>query len=128
MTEKEVVRKSVAEGQISAQPVVPWSERGDTPINEFITEGYISCVFLTLLSTGAGDFLAPRERVVTVGNYFKHILRYGDGMFARHPRFRYFVFNMEMRWRALQTGRVYIKQYPSDARASAGLCQQFAWD
>ena len=61
MTEKEAVRKSVAEGQISAQQVVPWPQRGDTPINEFITDGYISCAFLTLLFTGAGDFLAPRE-------------------------------------------------------------------
>ena len=118
MTEKEVVSKSVAERQTSAQSVVPWPQRSKTPINEFITEGYISCAFPTLLSTGAGDFLAPRERVVTVGNYFKHILRYGDGRFARHPRFRYFALNTEMRWRALQTGRVYIKQHPSDAHLS----------
>ena len=93
MTEKEVVSKSVAEGQTSAHPVVLWPQRGDTPINEFITEGYISCAFPTLLSTGAGDFLAPKEHVVTVGNYFKHILRYGDGRFVRHPRFRYFALN-----------------------------------
>ena len=45
-------------------------------------------------------------------------MRYDDGRFARHPRFRYFALNSEMRWRALQTGRVYIKQHPSDARLS----------
>ena len=71
-----------------------------------------------MLPTGAGDYLAPRERTVTVGNYFKHLIRYGNGMFARHPRFRYFALNTEMRWRALQTGRVYIKQHPKDARLS----------
>ena len=32
--------------------------------------------------------------------------------------FRYFALNSEMRWRALQTGRVYIKHHPSDARLS----------
>ena len=93
MNEKEAVRRSVAEGQTLAQQVVPWPQRGDTPINEFITEGYISCAFPNMISTGAGGFLAPQERVVTVGNYF----------------------NTEMRWSALQTG---IKQHPSDARLS----------
>ena len=33
MTEKEAVRMSVTEGQTSAKQVVPWPQRGDTPIN-----------------------------------------------------------------------------------------------
>ena len=41
---------------------------------------------------------------------------YGEGRFAKHPRFRYFALNTEMRWRALQTGRVYINQHPDYAR------------
>ena len=119
LTELEAVKKSVADGQKSSPwNIVPWPPRAEAPINEFVTEGYISCAFPTLFPTGAGDFLAPRERVVTVGNYFKHLMRYDDGRFARHPRFRYFALNSEMRWRALQTGRVYIKQHPSDARLS----------
>ena len=52
---------------------------------------------------GAADFVAPRPLAVTVGNY---ILMYADGRFARHPRFRYFALNTEMRWRALQAGRI----------------------
>ena len=119
LTEEESVRKSVAERQSPAsEQILPWPSRGETPINELTTEGYISCAFPTLLPTGAGDYLAPRERTVTVGNYFKHLIRYGDSRFARHPRFRYFALNTEMRWRALQTGRVYIKQHPKDARLS----------
>ena len=119
LTEIEVVKKSIQERQKSAdQTTVPWLHRADTPVNEFNTEGYMSCAFPTLFPTGAGDFLAPRERVVTVGNYFKHLVRYDDGRFARHPRFRYFALNTEMRWRALQAGRVYIKQHPKDARLS----------
>ena len=52
------------------------------------------------------------------GNYFKHLLMYDDGRFARHPRFRYFALNTEMRWYALQAGRIYVHQHPHDARLS----------
>ena len=41
---------------------------------------------------------------------------YADGRFARHPRFRYFALNTEMRWRALQAGRIYVRQHPHDAQ------------
>ena len=40
LTEQEAVRKAVLECQSSAHAqVVPWPTRGDTPINEFTTEG-----------------------------------------------------------------------------------------
>ena len=75
----------------------------------------MSCAFPTLLPTGAGDFVAPCQRAVTIGNYFKYLMMFGEGQFAKHPRFRYFVLNTEMRWHALQTGRIYINQHPEDA-------------
>ena len=43
---------------------------------------------------------------------------YDDNRFAKHPSFRFFALNTEMRWRALQTGRVYVKQHPGDAQLS----------
>ena len=52
---------------------------------------------------GAADFVAPRPLAVTVGNY---LLMYADGRFARHPRFRYFALNTDVRWRSLQAGRI----------------------
>ena len=91
---------------------------GGVPINEFTTEGYFSCAFPTLFPTGAGDFSGQRQNQVTIGNYFKHLMMYDDNRFAKHPRFRFFAFNTEMRWRALQTGRVYVKQHPGDAQLS----------
>ena len=122
MTEQETVRQSVQERQPHQQQVAPptvsWPPSGATPINEFNTEGYISCAFPTLFPTGAADFVAPRPLAVTVGNYFKHLLMYADGRFARHPRFRYFALNTEMRWRALQAGRIYVHQHPHDAQLS----------
>ena len=43
---------------------------------------------------------------------------YEDNRFAKHPRFHFFTINTEMRWRALQIGRVYVKQHPGDAQLS----------
>ena len=37
-----------------------------------------------------------------------------DGCFAKHTH--YFALNPEMRWRALQTGRIYVHQHPHNAR------------
>ena len=85
---------------------------------QFTTEGYFSCAFPTLFPTGAGDFSGQRQNKVTIGNYFKHLTMYDDNRFAKHPRFRFFALNTEMRWRALQTGRVYVKQHPGDAQLS----------
>ena len=118
MTEEESIRKSVQDRQSAAPKLttVSWPQVGDSPISEFTTEGYISCTFPTLLPTGEAEFLSPRQNTVTIGNYFKHLMRYGDGQFAKHSRFRYFALNTEMRWRALQTGRIFINQHPKDAR------------
>ena len=116
MTEKDTIRKSVHHRQPTEDHIVPWPGNGSVPTDEFKTEGYISCAFPTLFPTGEADFLAPRLQSVTVGMYFRHLMMYGEGRFAKHPRFRYFALNTEMRWRALQTGRVYINQHPDDAR------------
>ena len=42
-------------------------------------------------------------------------MKYDDGRFSMHPRFRFFALNTEMRWRANETGRFYIKQHPGEA-------------
>lgn len=96
LSEIETITKTVQErqaGSANAEEVLAWPKTGDAPINEFSTEGYISCAFPTLFPTGAGDFVAPRHHTVTAGNYFKHLIMYGDGQFAKHPRFRYFALN-----------------------------------
>jgi len=125
MTEQETVRQSVQQRlQSATTPTVPWPTIGSSPINEFTTEGYMSCAFPTLFPTGAADFVAPRPIPVTIGNFFKHLMMYQDGRFAKHPRFRYFALNTEMRWRALQNGRIYIRQHPHDAQLSVEELQQ----
>ena len=74
MTEQEAIRQSVQERQSNLPSTVAWPPAGETPINEFRTEGYISYAFPTLFPTGAADFVAPRTCAVTIGNYFKHLL------------------------------------------------------
>lgn len=93
-----------------------WPPCDDTPINEFSTEGYFTCAFPTLFPTGTADFAAPCLRAVTIGNYFKHLMQFEDGRFAKNSQFRYFALNTEMWWCALQTGQVYMRQHPEDAR------------
>ena len=83
MTERETIRKSVHHRQPTEDQIVPWPENGSVPIDEFKTEGYISCAFPTLFPTGEADFLAPRLQSVTVGMYFRHLLMYGEGRFAK---------------------------------------------
>ena len=122
MTEQETVRQSVHQRQSHQQQVAPptvsWPPCGSAPINEFNTEGYMSCAFPTFFPTGAADFLAPRPIGVTIGNYLMHMMMYEDGRFARYPRFCYFALNTEMRWRALQAGHIYVRQHPHDAQLS----------
>ena len=118
MTEQETVQQSVQQRQ-SSHSTLMWPTIGGMPLNEFTTEGYFTCAFPTLFPTGAGDFLSQRQVPVTIGNYFKHLMQYDDGRFARHPRFRFFALNTEMRHRALQTGRVYVRQHPGDGQLSS---------
>ena len=60
LTEQETVRQSINERQSHQSPnTVTWPPSSGTPINEFSTEGYISCAFPPLFPTGAADFVAP---------------------------------------------------------------------
>ena len=103
------------------------------------------CAFPTLFLTGAADFFAPRPRSITIGNYFKHLMMYHDQRFAKHSRFRYvhlyscsvsvlhfifcryFALNTEMRHRALQTGRLYVRQNLHDGHFTFDELRDMVW-
>ena len=82
-TEQQMIHQSIVHSQSSHSQVNWPTTRG--PINEFTTEGYISCAFPTLFPQGIADFLAPRQRIVTIASYFKHLMLYHDQHFACHP-------------------------------------------
>ncbi|CAB4407286.1 unnamed protein product [Rhizophagus irregularis] len=87
-----------------------WPEIEGVPINEFHTPGYMVRAFPTLYPYGRADLCSARVKEVKPAEYFRHLLWYKDGRFARHPRWRYFALNSSMRWRALQEGQIYVKQ------------------
>lgn len=96
------------------------SMRG-TPINEHDTNiQYFIDAFPTLYPTGEADLRARRCHAVTTEDYFRHLLRWDDGRFARHPRFRYFALNTIMRWQSKRLARVYAKRNKNDARFTVG--------
>ena len=103
-TEQETVQQSLQDLQSRSSHTLMWPTIGGAPINKSTTEGYFSMAFPNLFPTGAADFLGFCHNQVTIGNYFTHLLKYDDGRFARHPRFRFCTLNTEMRWRALQAG------------------------
>jgi hypothetical protein len=100
----------------SNDPPLLWPKIDGTPINEFQTPGYIARAFPTLYPHGKGDLRSERAWDINPAEYFKHLMWYKDGRFARHPRWRYFALNSTMRWRALQEGKVYVKQNLSDSQ------------
>jgi ATP-dependent DNA helicase PIF1 len=68
----------IGENVINAPPVNPVH-----PVNEHSSE-YLSMAFPTLFPDGSADFNQPHLHKVHLGDYFKHLLRYHDGRFARH--------------------------------------------
>jgi len=116
-TEQKAIDQSIIY-QPRTQQYVNWPPTEADPINEFTFEGYMACAFPTLFAAAIADYLAPRQRMVTIANYCKHLMMYHDQRFAKHPRFRYFALNTIMRHRALQTGRIYVRQNPHDGQLS----------
>ena len=76
-----------------------------TPISKRSASFIMHGAFPTLFPYGRADFDTPRRRTVTLAAYAKHMLKYQDGRFGRHPLFRYYVFNQIIREQALNATR-----------------------
>lgn len=92
--------------------ILPWPEIGQSPINEFNTQGYIACAFPVLFPFGNADLRTPRLAKVDPNLYFKHLMKYKDGRFAKHNTFRFFAMNSILRWMAFSNATVCIKKIP----------------
>ena len=101
-------------GPSEQSTTMDWPSIDRNAIDEFNSEGYWSSAFPTLFPTGDAEYLAPRHRRITLGQFLKHLILYDDGRFAQHARLCYFTVNTMMRWRALETGRVFVKQRIGD--------------
>ena len=99
---------------------VSWPNIGNVPINEFNSEGYIVQAFPALFHSGRCDFKdRTRANKVSHDQYFKHLMRYADGRFAKDPRFRFFCLNSKLRWEAIRNGSLFVRN-----RGLAGMTAQ----
>ena len=89
-----------------------------TPLSEFNrSQSLLSWAFPTLFPRGEADFVVPRLRSVTYAEYIKHLLKFEDGRFARHPRFRYVVFNTMMRNQVNSRAGYFVRRAPEETQA-----------
>ncbi|KAK3928925.1 LOW QUALITY PROTEIN: ATP-dependent DNA helicase pfh1, partial [Frankliniella fusca] len=54
------------------------------------------------------DLRCSRDILINPSTFFKHMLRYGDERFAKHPKYRFFALNSMMRWTAISDGNITI--------------------
>lgn len=85
-----------------------WPEMSEDPVNEFEL-GFVVRAYPCLFPYGNCDLYASRPRKIQKHEYFKHLFRYGDERFVKHPTFRFFAFNMWQRHSVLAAGRVFAK-------------------
>ncbi|KAK6988989.1 hypothetical protein R3P38DRAFT_2413215, partial [Favolaschia claudopus] len=98
-----------AREQILTMPAV----RG-TPLSEHENHKIAIDAFPTLFPTGQADFNELRNQKVSMEDWAAHLMRYKDGRFAQHPRFRYWALNTIFRRRAKEASRWYAKSHPDD--------------
>ncbi|KAF6820018.1 hypothetical protein CSOJ01_01086 [Colletotrichum sojae] len=60
-------------------------------------QALLSLAFPSLFPNGQAEFVQPRQRTVDYLTYVQHAIKWKDGRFARHPRFRFAAFNTMMR-------------------------------
>ena len=82
-----------------------------TPLSEYNQhQPLLSWAFPTLFPRGLGEYRMPRRRTVLFDDYATHLMKYCDGRFAQHARFRYVVFNIIMRTQVTNRARYYARQ------------------
>jgi len=90
--EDEAINEALARMHAKITPIV-WPNIDCSPVNEFHTPGYITRAFPTLYPYGNAVLRAERVRDIKPAEYFQHLLKYKDGRFAQHTRWRYFALN-----------------------------------
>jgi hypothetical protein len=85
-----------------------------TPISEHDGRQIAIDAFPSLFPNGTADFAAPRDIKVTMTEWAAHLMRFKDGRFARHPRFRYWALNTIMRHEAKKSSKWYCTTHRED--------------
>ena len=117
-------------GQAATQVPAPFSMATlqSVALDERSKELHIErMAFPTLFPNGSASFNNPRMRTVSLTDYHAHLMRYQDGRFARHPKFRYWALNTQMRQQASAAGSWFTNKSP-DKMASIDTLREMAQD
>ena len=106
----ELIHTWINNPNVDHGSLIDWPRIGTSPVNEYVTEGLLDMAFPTLFPDGRCDWIEPRLRRVYLHEFVNHLLRYRDHHFGQHPRFRYYMMNMIMRYRAQNSSTVFAKR------------------
>ncbi|KAJ7929788.1 hypothetical protein B0H13DRAFT_1507614, partial [Mycena leptocephala] len=95
-----------------------------TPITEHSGRPITIDAFPSLFPHGEADFTALREDKVTMTEWAAHLMRFKDGRFARHPRFRYWALNKIMRHDAKKASKWFTTTHKNDRELTVEDIQQ----
>lgn len=95
--EMELIRAWVNNPNVDPTTMMDWPMIDASPINEYTTPRLLNMTFPSLFPNGKCDWLEPRLRKLHLHKFAKHLLRYRDNRFGKHPRFHYYMMNMIMR-------------------------------
>jgi ATP-dependent DNA helicase PIF1 len=98
------------------------------PVSEFDNICILRMVFPTLFPNGQGDISLPRRQKIPFDEWIRHTMRYRDGRFGRHARFRYVVFNMLQRQKVRSQASWICREIDGDARMTLEDIQQLIRD
>lgn len=92
---------------------MPFPARDHIPADEYNTPGIFAMAFPTLFPSGLGDWTRRQEagkyHTIPLADWGRHLMRYGDGRFAKHKTFSYFLFNYLRRQQAAANVKVWLK-------------------
>ena len=110
----EIERMRQDAGNVQRGPVhLTQPDIRSTPLNEFnSSQALLSLAFPTLFPQGKAEFVTSRLRKVDYASYIERLLKYQDGRFAKHPRFRYVVFNTLMRHQVNRKAMYFAHKLP----------------
>jgi len=97
MVQDQTELERLQEAMATRQSILSVPSFRQTPISEWANQCILRMAFPTLFPQGLGDPNLERPHEIKYIDWIKHVLRLKDGRFARHPRFRYMVFNILLR-------------------------------
>lgn len=84
-----------------------------TPIDELGRKHRLFAMcFPTLFPYGTADWHQGRIRNISLADWGEHFLKFHDGRFGAHPRFRFLVFNILMRNKAREASGFWVRKRP----------------